>query len=42
MKSNNAKAFKTSGADKNNATIRYRALYNKFFNKTNFDLQQVL
>lgn len=31
-------AFNTSGADKNNAKIRYRVLYNKFFNKLNFDL----
>lgn len=32
-------AFKTSGADKNNAKIRYRVLFNKFYNKTNLDLK---
>jgi hypothetical protein len=31
-------AFKTSGADKNNTKIRYRVLCNKFFNKTNLEL----
>lgn len=29
-------AFKTSGADKQNAKIRYRVIYNKFFNEDNF------
>jgi len=29
-------AFKTTGADKQNAKIRYRVIYNKFFNEDNF------
>lgn len=29
-------AFKTSGADKQNSKIRYRVIYNKFFNEDNF------
>ncbi|MBK7853703.1 MAG: hypothetical protein IPJ79_01230 [Bacteroidetes bacterium] len=32
-------AFKTSGADKNNTKIRYRVLFNKFYNKTNLELK---
>lgn len=32
-------AFKTSGSDKNNAKIRYRVLFNKLYNKTNFDVK---
>lgn len=32
-------AFKTSGADKNNTKIRYRVLFNKFFNRTNLNLK---
>lgn len=32
-------AFKTSGADKNNTKIRYRVLYNKLYNTTNFELK---
>jgi len=32
-------AFKSSGADKNNAKIRYRVLFNKFHNKTNFEFK---
>jgi hypothetical protein len=32
-------AFKTSGADKQNAKIRYRVIYNKFFNEDNFVLK---
>lgn len=31
-------AFKTSGADKQNAKIRYRVIYNTFFNEDNFEL----
>lgn len=32
-------AFKTSGADKINTKIRYRVLYNRLFNKNNFELK---
>lgn len=32
-------AFKTSGADKGNAKIRYRVLYNRFYNSSNFELK---
>jgi hypothetical protein len=32
-------AFNTSGADKNNTKIRYRVLFNKFYNKTNLNLK---
>lgn len=33
-------AFKTSGADKGNAKIRYRVFYNKFLNKSNFEFNK--
>lgn len=32
-------AFKTSGADKQNAKIRYRVIFNKFFNEDNFAMK---
>ncbi len=32
-------AFKTSGSDKNNTKIRYRVLFNKFFNRANLNLK---
>lgn len=32
-------AFKTSGADKNNTKIRYRVLYNRFYNTSNFEFK---
>jgi hypothetical protein len=32
-------AFKSEGADKNNTKIRYRVMYNKFFNSNNFEIK---